>query len=74
MARNMVTRLGMSDLALALEGGSQEVFLGRDLMSRSEISSRYPNKWTYRFVAWLSAVTKKLLLSLLPIVKHGSVG
>ena len=39
MARNMVTRLGMSDLGpVALEGGSQEVFLGRDLMSRSEIS------------------------------------
>ena len=33
MARNMVTRLGMSDLGpVALEGGSQEVFLGRDLM------------------------------------------
>jgi cell division protease FtsH len=39
MARNMVTRLGMSDLGpVALEGGGQEVFLGRDLMSRSEIS------------------------------------
>ncbi|BEV36182.1 ATP-dependent zinc metalloprotease FtsH [Synechococcus sp. M16CYN] len=39
MARNMVTRLGMSDLGpIALEGGGQEVFLGRDLMSRNEIS------------------------------------
>ena len=39
MARNMVTRLGMSDLGpVALEGGSQEVFLGRDLMSRSDVS------------------------------------
>ena len=39
MARNMVTRLGMSDLGpVALEGGSQEVTLGRDLMSRSDVS------------------------------------
>ena len=39
MARNMVTRLGMSDLGpVALEGGNQEVFLGRDLMSRSDVS------------------------------------
>ena len=39
MARQMVTRLGMSDLGpVALEGGGQEVFLGRDLMSRSDIS------------------------------------
>ena len=39
MARQMVTRLGMSDLGpVALEGGNQEVFLGRDLMSRSDIS------------------------------------
>ena len=38
MARPMVTRFGMSDLGpIALEGG-QEVFLGRDLMSRSDIS------------------------------------
>ena len=39
MARNMVTRLGMSDLGpVALEGGGQEVFLGRDLMTRSDVS------------------------------------
>ena len=39
MARQMVTQLGMSELGpVALEGGSQEVFLGRDLMSRSDIS------------------------------------
>tara|TARA_Y200000002_G_C22532919_1_gene600524 strand:- start:305 stop:946 length:642 start_codon:yes stop_codon:yes gene_type:complete len=39
MARQMVTRLGMSDLGpVALEGGGQEVFLGRDLMSRNDIS------------------------------------
>ena len=39
MARQMVTRFGMSDLGpVALEGGSQEVFLGRDLMSRSDVS------------------------------------
>ncbi len=39
MARQMVTRFGMSDLGpMSLEGGSQEVFLGRDLMTRSDIS------------------------------------
>ena len=39
MARQMVTRFGMSDLGpVALEGGGQEVFLGRDLMSRSDVS------------------------------------
>jgi cell division protease FtsH len=39
MARQMVTRFGMSDLGpMSLEGGSQEVFLGRDLMTRSDVS------------------------------------
>ena len=39
MARQMVTRFGMSDLGpVSLEGGSQEVFLGRDLMTRSDVS------------------------------------
>ncbi len=39
MAKQMVTRFGMSDLGpLSLEGDSQEVFLGRDLMTRSDIS------------------------------------
>nr|WP_225914010.1 ATP-dependent zinc metalloprotease FtsH [Leptolyngbya ohadii] len=39
LAREMVTRYGMSDLGpFALESHSQEVFLGRDLMSRSEYS------------------------------------
>ncbi len=39
MARQMVTRFGMSDLGpIALEGGNQEVFVGRDLMTRSDIS------------------------------------
>jgi len=39
MARQMVTRFGMSDLGpVSLEGGNQEVFLGRDLMTRSDIS------------------------------------
>ena len=39
MARQMVTRFGMSDLGpIALEGGNQEVFVGRDLMTRSEVS------------------------------------
>jgi cell division protease FtsH len=39
MARQMVTRFGMSDLGLlSLEGQSAEVFLGRDLMTRSEYS------------------------------------
>ena len=35
----MVTRFGMSNLGpIALEGGNQEVFVGRDLMTRSEVS------------------------------------
>ena len=35
----MVTRFGMSDLGpLSLEGQTGEVFLGRDLMTRSEYS------------------------------------
>ncbi|MFB2917342.1 MULTISPECIES: ATP-dependent zinc metalloprotease FtsH2 [Aerosakkonema] len=39
MARQMVTRFGMSDLGpLSLESQSSEVFLGRDLMTRSEYS------------------------------------
>lgn len=39
LAREMVTRYGMSDLGhLALETPSNEVFLGRDLMPRSEYS------------------------------------
>jgi cell division protease FtsH len=39
IARQMVTRFGMSDLGqFSLEAGSQEVFLGRDLMTRSDAS------------------------------------
>ena len=37
IARQMVTRFGMSELGqLSLEAGNQEVFLGRDLMTRSD--------------------------------------
>ena len=40
MARQMVTRFGMSDLGpLSLESQQGEVFLGRDWMSRSEYSN-----------------------------------
>jgi cell division protease FtsH len=39
LARQMVTRFGMSDLGpVSLEAGNQEVFLGRDLMTRSDLS------------------------------------
>jgi cell division protease FtsH len=39
LARQMVTRFGMSDLGpISLESQSSEVFLGRDLMTRSEYS------------------------------------
>ena len=39
MARQMVTRFGMSELGpMSLEGGGQEVFIGRDLMTRSDVS------------------------------------
>jgi cell division protease FtsH len=35
----MVTRFGMSELGpISLEAGNQEVFLGRDLMTRSDVS------------------------------------
>ena len=39
IARQMVTRYGMSGLGqMSTEGGSQEVFIGRDLMTRSDTS------------------------------------
>lgn len=39
MARQMVTRFGMSDIGpMSLEGQNSEVFLGNNLMSRSEFS------------------------------------
>jgi cell division protease FtsH len=39
MARQMVTRYGMSDLGpLSLESQTEEVFLGRDWMTRSDYS------------------------------------
>jgi cell division protease FtsH len=45
MARQMVTRFGMSDLGpLSLEGQSSEVFLGRDLMTRSEYSEEIASR------------------------------
>ncbi|MGI0487048.1 ATP-dependent zinc metalloprotease FtsH2 [Pantanalinema rosaneae CENA516] len=45
MARQMVTRFGMSDLGpLSLEGQSSEVFLGRDLMVRSEYSEEISSR------------------------------
>lgn len=45
MARQMVTRYGMSNLGLlSLEGQSQEVFLGRDLMTRSEYSEEISSR------------------------------
>ena len=45
MARQMVTRFGMSELGpLSLEAGNQEVFLGRDLMTRSDVSDSITNK------------------------------
>jgi cell division protease FtsH len=45
MTRQMVTRFGMSELGpLSLEAGNQEVFLGRDLMTRSDVSDAIANK------------------------------
>ncbi|MFN7714196.1 MAG: ATP-dependent zinc metalloprotease FtsH [Pseudanabaenaceae cyanobacterium] len=45
MARQMVTRFGMSNIGpMSLEGRSSEVFLGRDLMSRSEYSEEVAAK------------------------------
>ncbi len=45
MARQMVTKFGMSDLGpVSLEGDSQEVFLGRDLMTRNDVSDAISKK------------------------------
>ncbi len=45
MARQMVTRFGMSDLGpLSLETQQGEVFLGRDLMTRSEYSEKIASR------------------------------
>ena len=45
MARQMVTRFGMSDLGpLSLENQTGEVFLGRDLMVRSEYSEEIASR------------------------------
>ena len=45
MARQMVTRYGMSDLGpLSLESQQSEVFLGRDLMTRSEYSEEIASR------------------------------
>jgi cell division protease FtsH len=45
MARQMVTRFGMSDLGpLSLETQQGEVFLGRDLMTRSEYSDEIASR------------------------------
>ncbi len=45
MARQMVTRFGMSELGpMSLESGNQEVFLGRDLMTRSDVSDAIAHK------------------------------
>jgi cell division protease FtsH len=41
----MVTRFGMSDLGqVSFEAGNQEVFLGRDLMTRNDGSDRLASK------------------------------
>ncbi|CAK6694016.1 ATP-dependent metallopeptidase FtsH/Yme1/Tma family protein [Synechococcus sp. CBW1002] len=45
IARQMVTRFGMSDLGqVSFEAGNQEVFLGRDLMTRNDGSDRLASK------------------------------
>ena len=45
IARQMVTRFGMSEIGqFSLEAGSQEVFLGRDLMTRSDGSDAMATK------------------------------
>ena len=45
MARQMVTRFGMSDLGpVSLESQTGEVFLGRDLMTRSEYSEEIASR------------------------------
>jgi cell division protease FtsH len=52
LAREMVTRYGMSDLGpLALENPSQEVFLGRGLPSQSEYSEEIATQIDHRIRA-----------------------
>ena len=45
IARQMVTRFGMSEIGqFSLEAGNQEVFLGRDLMTRSDASNKMASR------------------------------
>jgi cell division protease FtsH len=45
IARQMVTRFGMSEIGqFSLEAGNQEVFLGRDLMTRSDASDKMASR------------------------------
>jgi len=45
IARQMVTRFGMSAIGqFSLEAGNQEVFLGRDLMTRSDASDKMASR------------------------------
>ncbi len=63
MARQMVTRFGMSDLGpVSLEGDSQEVFLGRDLINRSEISDSIAKQIDEQVRAMVKHCYKETLL------------
>jgi len=50
MARRMVTQFGMSDVIgpMSVGDAEQEVFLGREIMQRREISQRIASRWTAR--------------------------
>ncbi|MBV8882987.1 MAG: cell division protein FtsH, partial [Chroococcidiopsidaceae cyanobacterium CP_BM_RX_35] len=65
MARQMVTRFGMSNLGpLSLESQSGEVFLGRDWMTRSEYSESIASRVDGQVRAIVEecyALTKQLL-------------
>ncbi len=66
MARQMVTRFGMSNLGpVSLEGDSQEVFIGRDLMTRNDVSDTI----TQQIDEQVRAIVKQCYKETLLIVK-----
>ncbi len=70
MARQMVTRFGMSDLGpLSLETQQSEVFLGRDLMTRSE----YSEEIAARVDAQVRSIVEHCYETAIKIIKENRV-
>ncbi len=74
MARQMVTRFGMSELGpLSLENQSQEVFLGRDWMNKSEYSEEIAAKidsQVREIINHCYQLSKKLLQDNRKVLEH----